>query len=248
MRKTVILFSCVFLLVSLAGLAYADVSDTAWKAIVHKSVVVEKTDGSTVSGELTAFDAAQVVVVTADGTPVVVDRKDVKGVRVQSSAGAQASPAASKDTTAAQAPPAASPAVAEAPAAEKKRHVVVNFNPLGNIISSIIVEGVDLSADVQFAVSKVIALGFEPEIALGYYSGFGLWGGALFFPLATAPEGLFIKAYLGYGSFDSYGTFEIMAACGYQFIWGGFVFSPELGVQYAGTFGFHWRLNIGFAL
>jgi hypothetical protein len=243
MRKTVILFSLVLMLVSLAGLAYADVSDTAWKALVHKTIVVEKTDGSSVSGELTAFDAAQVVVVIADGTPVVVDRKDVKNVRVQSSAGARASPAASKDAPAAQAP-----AASAAPAPEKKRKVVVNFNPLGNVISSIIIEGLDVTADAQFTISKTLALGIEPEIAIGWISGAGVWGGALFYPFATAPEGLFIKAYAGFGSFDGYGTFEALAACGYQFVWGGFVFSPELGVQYMGELGFHWRLDIGFAI
>lgn len=254
MKRTMYLLWCAFLGVFLAGAAWADVSDTAWKAILHKSVIVEKNDGSSVNGELTAYDADQVVIVNADGTPVVVDRKDVKSVRVQSAAGMQTTttaqaPAPAQENTSAAQPAAAAPAgPAQAPTTEKKRHVVVNFNPLGNIISSLIIEGVDVTADAQFVLSKFVALGVEPEIALGYYSGFSVWGGALIFPLAAAPEGLFIKAYAGYGSFEGYGTFTIMAACGWQFIWGGFVFSPELGLQYAGTLGFHWRLNIGFAV
>jgi hypothetical protein len=246
MRKTLILFCLVFL----ASHAFADVSDTAWKAVTHKMVTVEKNDGSTVSGELSAFDSNQVVVITSDGTPVVVDRTDVKSVKVQTASGGQTAASGESAAPAEEAAPAAAPAATATGTAAPgpKRRLVVNFNPIGNIISSFIIRGVDITADVQYALSKSIALGAEPEIALGGMSGFGVWGGVLWFPLATAPEGLFVKAYAGLGMFGGHAVFELMAACGWQFLWGGFVFSPEIGFQYVGLFGFHWRLNIGFAI
>ncbi|MBE3065179.1 MAG: hypothetical protein IMZ69_09205 [Spirochaetes bacterium] len=106
----------------------------------------------------------------------------------------------------------------------------------------------NVSTDLQFALSKSIALGVEPQIFVGYLTGFTVWGGVLLFPMASAPEGLFIKVYVGYGFIDGFDFFQAMAAVAYQFIWGGFVFSPNVGFQYAGILVFHWELNIGFAL
>ncbi|MCX7039260.1 MAG: hypothetical protein NT005_09050, partial [Spirochaetes bacterium] len=134
------------------------------------------------------------------------------------------------------------------PTKEPSRHFVMLFNPIGTVLGSLMIEGVDITTDLQFALSKSIAIGVEPEIAVGDFSGFGIWGGVLFFPMGTAPEGLFIKVYGGYGSFGGWDSAQVMASVGYQFIWGGFVFSPDVGIQYFGTIGFHWRLNVGFAL
>jgi hypothetical protein len=232
-------------LVLLAGLAFGEVSDTVWKALLHKTILVEKNDGSGVSGELSAYDAAQVVVIKADGTPVTVDRKDVKSVKVQTGSAASQAAAPQASAPEAEKPAPQAPAAVAAPAPAPKYHMVMNFNPLGVVLSSILASGLDFWMDMQFPVSKVVAVGVEPEILVGYYSGFGLYGGALFFPLSTAPEGLFIRAYGGVFYFDGYIFPELWGTVGYQFIWSGFVFSPEIGY---GLSGFRWALNIGFAV
>jgi hypothetical protein len=237
MRK----FALPICLFFLAALAFGDISDTAWKALMQKNVIVVKTDGSEVSGELAVVESDQVVVITRDGEPVAIMREDVGTVRAKTAAsGSRSAESVSEQR-------------GEEPSEQEQtkgpsRHFVMLFNPIGNVLSSLILNGVDVTADLQFVLSKSIAIGVEPEVAVGYFSGFGAWGGVLFFPMGKAPEGLFIKVYGGYGSFEGYGFLEAMASVGYQFIWGGFVFSPDVGVQYIGVFGFHWRLNVGFAL
>jgi hypothetical protein len=237
MRKFALLICLVFF----AALAHADVSDTVWKALLQKSVIVAKTDGSEVSGELAVVESDQVVVIKQDGEPVVVMREDVRTVRAKTAASGSSSDEGAGERSGGQ------PSEPE-PAKEPSRHFVMLFNPIGNVLGSVLLGGVDITADLQFALSKSIAIGVEPEIIVGDFSGFGIWGGVLFFPMGTAPEGLFIKVYGGYGSFGGWDFAMAMASVGYQFIWGGFVFSPDVGIQYARILGFHWRLNIGFAL
>jgi len=237
MRK----FALPICLVFLAALAHADVSDTLWKALLQKSVIVVKTDGSEVSGELAVVESDQVVVIKQDGEPVVVAREDVRTVRAKTAA------SGSRSVEGASEGPGGQPSEPE-PTKGPSRHFVMLFNPIGNVLGSVLLDSVDVTADLQFALSKSIAIGVEPEVAVGNFSGFGIWGGVLFFPMGTAPEGLFIKIYGGYGFFEGWDFAMAMAAVGYQFIWGGFVFSPDVGIQYSGTIGFHWRLNVGFAL
>jgi hypothetical protein len=237
MRKFALLICLVFF----AALAHADVSDTVWKALLEKSVIVAKTDGSEVSGELAVVESDQVVVIKQDGEPVVVMREDVRTVRAKTAASGSSSDEGAGERSGGQ------PSEPE-PAKEPSRHFVMLFNPIGNVLGSVLSNSVDITADLQFALSKSIAIGVEPEIIVGDFSGFGIWGGVLFFPMGTAPEGFFIKVYGGYGSIEGYGYPQVMAAVGYQFILGGFVFSPSIGAQYFGKIGFHWRLNIGFAL
>ncbi|MCX7040090.1 MAG: hypothetical protein NT005_13270 [Spirochaetes bacterium] len=237
MRK----FALPICLFFLAALSYADVSDTVWKALLQKSVIVVTTDGSEVSGELAVVESDQVVVIKPDGEPVVVERDDVRTVRAKTAASGSQSAKSESEQAGGQ------PGEPE-PTKEPSRHFVMLFNPIGNVLSSVLLDSVDISADLQFALSKSLAIGVEPEIAVGDFSGFGVWGGVLFFPMGKAPEGLFIKVYGGYASFEGWGFAQAMAAVGYQFIWGGFVFSPDVGLQYFGEIGFHWRLNIGFAL
>ncbi len=237
MRK----FALPICLLFLAALAHADVSDTAWKALLKKAVIVVKNDGSEVSGELAVVESDQVVVIKQDGEPVVVERGEIRSVRAKTAGSAsRAAEGEGEQTSGAPGEP--------EPTKGPSRHFVMLFNPIGNVLGSVLLGGVDITADLQFALSKSIALGVEPEIAVGGFSGFGVWGGVLFFPMAKAPEGLFVKVYGGYASFEGWGFPLAMAAVGYQFIWGGFVFSPDIGIQYTGMLGFHWRLNVGFAL
>jgi hypothetical protein len=62
MRK----FALPICLFFLAALSSADVSDTVWKALLQKSVIVVTTDGSEVSGELAVVESDQVVVIKPD--------------------------------------------------------------------------------------------------------------------------------------------------------------------------------------
>jgi hypothetical protein len=237
MRKFVLPICLVFL----ASLAHADVSDTVWKALLQKTVIVVKADGNEVSGELAVVESDQVVVIKQDGEPVVVEREDVKSVRAKTSgSGSRAAEVESEGSGEEPSEP--------EPTKGPSRHFVMLFNPIGNVLGSLMLDSVDITADLQFALSKSIAIGVEPEIMVGNFTGFGVWGGVLFFPMGKAPEGLFIKVYGGYGSIEGWGYPQAMAAVGYHFIWGGFVFSPDVGVQYFGEIGFHWRLNVGFAL
>lgn len=239
MRK----FALPICLVFLASLAHAEVSDAVWKALLQKSVIVVKADGNEVSGELAVVESDQVVVIKQDGEPVVVAREEVKSVRAKTP-GSESRAAKAETEGERSDEESGEPEVTKEPS----RHFVMLFNPIGTVLGSLIIEGVDITVDFQFALSKSIAIGVEPEIIVGYFTGFGVWGGVLVFPMGTAPEGLFIKLYGGYGRIDGYGFPQAMAAVGYQFIWGGFVFSPDVGIQYFGEIGFHWRLNVGFAL
>jgi small nuclear ribonucleoprotein (snRNP)-like protein len=102
MRKFILL--CLFLVVA-AG-AYAQVSDLVLSGIVNRNVVVEQADGSVVSGQLSSYDATSVVIIKEGGELVEIARKDVKSIKVATSA-----------APAAAAPAAAAPAAA-APAAQ----------------------------------------------------------------------------------------------------------------------------------
>lgn len=91
MRKFILL--CLFLVVA-AG-AYAQVSDLVLSGIVNRNVVVEQADGSVVSGQLSSYDATSVVIIKEGGELVEIARKDVKSIKVATSAApAAAAPAA----------------------------------------------------------------------------------------------------------------------------------------------------------
>jgi hypothetical protein len=88
MKKSAVLFLALFC-VTLAG--YADVSDSTWNALLGKDVVVERLDGSEVSGQLLAVQAELVSVSKADGRVVELKRVEVGGVRVSNVAPAPSS-------------------------------------------------------------------------------------------------------------------------------------------------------------
>ena len=134
---------------------------------------------------------------------------------------------------------------ASAPSHQYKAAVIIN--PLGLLLGTLVLGVTDITVDVQFALSKSLALGIEPELAIGSVSGFGAWGGVLFFPFGNALQGMFIKLYGGAFSFDSDLYPSALVSVGFQNIWGGFVFSPSIGLKYAGSLMFDWKLNIGFA-
>ena len=78
-RKRVII--AIFLLLGLTGL-HAEISDDVWKALVDKSVTLEKSDGSEVPGKVDSVTDKAVVIVKPGGKSVSVAKVDLLNVRI----------------------------------------------------------------------------------------------------------------------------------------------------------------------
>jgi hypothetical protein len=100
----------VVLLMLVGAGAFAQVSDLVLSGVVDRDVVIAKADGSQVSGQLSSYDAATVVVITAGGDVVEIARKDLKSVKVLSATDSGDTGPASKATPAATAPSGDAPA------------------------------------------------------------------------------------------------------------------------------------------
>jgi len=60
----------------------AEVSNDVWKALIHQNLVLEKSDGSEVAGQLDSVADDTVVIVKANGRAVSISRDDVQSVRL----------------------------------------------------------------------------------------------------------------------------------------------------------------------
>lgn len=74
---TLFVFAC-------AGLIFAEVTESTWKALLDSVVTITKTDGTEVSGTLKLIEANSVSVIKSDGEVVTVQKKDVRDVRARS--------------------------------------------------------------------------------------------------------------------------------------------------------------------
>jgi hypothetical protein len=95
-----------------SGAALADVPDAVWSALKERDVTVERQDGPPVTGKLIGIEKASVVVLAADGKPVVVNRAGVKDVRAAVAAPPSAPPPGAPPSTGGSGsapPPGASP-------------------------------------------------------------------------------------------------------------------------------------------
>jgi len=84
LRITAVLVLLLF--TQTAQTAHAQVPDAIWRAFMDRDIVVEGVrvpgSGAPVVGRLISIEENGVVILTADGTPILVSRKDVTGVRV----------------------------------------------------------------------------------------------------------------------------------------------------------------------
>ena len=100
MKSRILACLCFFVVLS----TYAEVSDSVWKALLNRDVIIEKSDGSEVTGKLTSFDDLSVVVIKADGKVVSVQKKGVSSVRVNTAGEAPAQETKTGQAVAADAP------------------------------------------------------------------------------------------------------------------------------------------------
>jgi hypothetical protein len=77
MRK---LIGLVIMGLMIMGMLWAEVPETAWKALLNSYVIFSKNDDSEVSGRLTYIDTGTVSVISKDGKVVTVAKKDAADV------------------------------------------------------------------------------------------------------------------------------------------------------------------------
>lgn len=84
----------VLLLALWATPALADVPDVVLASVVGKGVVLELSDGSTVAGQVSAYDAEWIAILGPDGAVAPVARAQVTAVRVDAASPSPSEPAA----------------------------------------------------------------------------------------------------------------------------------------------------------
>ena len=81
----------LFCLLAATGL-HAEVSDDVWKALINQNVVIEKSDGTEVTGKLANVAEQVVVAIKTDGKVVSIAKTDVQSVRVNTASESNGEP------------------------------------------------------------------------------------------------------------------------------------------------------------
>lgn len=69
------------------AVARADLSDSSWKLLAERAIVVVKQDGGEASGKLFGVDGSTVTLMTADGQILSIPRSEIRSVRMQPAGG-----------------------------------------------------------------------------------------------------------------------------------------------------------------